>query len=178
MKSKAVKVAVCGVTGALGLVFMLGGVLFPLAVYACPAAAAFLLFPVAYEYGVKTAFVMYCAVSVLSFILVPDPECVFVYVFIFGLYTVLKFPVDRIKSKGIRYLVKFLYINLAVIICYSILMFFFPTLPRVTEIKDYTLGFVLLLFVMFNACFFCYDKAREKMLMIYIVRLRKRIFRK
>lgn len=177
IRSASVKTAVCGVVGALCLVFMMGGVLFPFAEYAAPAAAACLLLPVAYEYKQKTAFVMYCAISALSFFIVPDPECVFMFVFVFGLYTVIKFSVDKISKKIIRFLLKLSFINFMVAIMYGTLIFFFPTIPAVTEMADYTLGFAITLVALLNLTFFMYDKAVEKILILYVRRFRKKIFK-
>ena len=177
IKTAAVKTAVCGVVGALSLVFMLGGVLFPFATYAAPAASACLLLPIVYEYRQKTAFVMYCAISALAFFIVPDPECVFMFVFVFGLYTVIKFSVDRIKKPFLRFTIKFIYINAMLSAMYGLLIFLFPAIPAVTELYEYTFGFALALIALFNLTFFIYDKAVEKLLILYVRRFRKKIFR-
>ena len=163
--------------GALSLVFMLGGVMFPFATYAAPAAAACLLLPVVYEYGQKTAFVMYCAVSALCFFIVPDPECVFMYAFVFGLYTVIKFTVDKTGNRAVKLLIKLSFVNGMIAAMYRALIFLFPAIPAVTEMSDYTLGFGLTLMAIFNLTFLLYDKAVEKILIIYVRRFRKKIFK-
>ena len=177
-KSYTMKIALCGITAALCITLLMMGFLFPFATYACPAAAAMLLMPVAYEYRQKTAFTLYVAVSFPGLMLVPEQELILMFIFVFGLYTVLKFSVDRIKNKFIRLAVKFIYINAALFVTYGLLLFIFPVAILVNEFSGYGIGFIALLMAMFNLTFFLYDKAAEKLLIIYVYRMRPKLFRK
>ena len=177
MKKQTKKIALCGVLGALAVTILMMGFLFPFATYACPALAACLLLIVVYEYGVKTALTMYTAVSALALMLVPDQELVFMFIFVFGLYTVIKIPLDRKLGKKIGLAAKFVYINIALVVSYSILLFIFPVAAVVNEFSGYSAGFVALLFAMFWLVFFMYDKASERVLVIYIRKFRKMFFK-
>lgn len=177
MKKNTMKIALCGVIGALSVTILLMGFLFPFATYACPAVAAAFLLPVVYEYREKTAFTLYLAVSFLGLMLVPDQELVFMFIFVFGLYTVVKMPVDRLKSKPLKFIIKLAYINISLIIVYSILLLIFPVAALVNEFSTYSMGFVALLFAMFNLTFFLYDKAVEKVLILYVYKFRPKFFR-
>ena len=176
--SQTQKIAYCGLTRALCLTVMLLGYLVPFATYIVPAFSGALLMPMTYEYGQKTGFVLFGAVSVLSLLLVSDYEIVFMFIFVFGSYTVMKMTVDRMKNKALRMAVKFLYVNLALVISYGILLFIFPVTVIVNEFREYSAGFIILLAVMFNVTFFLYDKILEKLLIIYVSRFRKVIYRK
>ena len=176
-KNNTMKIALCGVTGALCITILMMGFLFPFATYACPAIAACLLLPIVYEYRQKTAFTLYIAVSFMALMLVPEQELVFMFIFVFGLYTVIKFSVDRIKNKIIRFMAKLAYINISLGVSYGILLFIFPVAALVNEFSGYTMGFAALLVAMFNLTFFLYDKAVEKVLIIYVYRLRPKLFR-
>ncbi len=171
------KIAFCGMTGALCITILMMGFLFPFATYAAPAAAGCLLLPVVYEYRQKTAFTLYMAVSFLAVMLVPEQELAFMFIFVFGLYTVVKYSVDKIRNKPLRYLVKFIYINAALAVTYGLLLIIFPVQALLNEFAGYTMGFAALLVAMFNLVFFLYDKAMEKVLIIYVYRFRKRLFR-
>ena len=177
MKKQTMKIAMCGVMGALSVTILLMGFLFPFATYACPALAACTLLIVVYEYGMKTGLTLYTAISFLGLMLVPDHELIFMFIFVFGLYTVIKMPLDRKLGKKARLIAKFVYINLSLIISYGILLFIFPVAAIVNEFKDYGTAFVALLFVMFWLVFFMYDRAVESVLMIYIRKFRKMFFR-
>lgn len=177
MKKQTMKIALCGVLGALSITFLLMGFLFPFATYVSPAIAASLLIIIVYEYGVKTGLTLFTAVSFLGLMLVPDYELVFMFIFVFGLYTVIKLPMDRNLGKKARMLAKFAYINFSLIISYSILLFIFPVAILVNEFSGYSLGFIALLVVMFWLVFFMYDKAVETVLIIYIRKFRKMFFK-
>ena len=176
MKKQTMKIAMCGMMGALSVTMLLMGFLFPFATYACPAIAACTLMIIVYEYGVKTGLTLYAAISFLGLMLVPDQELVFMFIFVFGLYTVIKMPLDRKLGKKMRLVAKFAYINIALMISYSILLVIFPVAALVNEFNDYGAGFIALLFAMFWLVFFLYDRAVETVLMIYIRKFRKMFF--
>ena len=177
MKKQTKKIALCGVLGALATTILMMGFLFPFATYVCPAISASLLLIIVYEYGVKTGLTLYVAVSFLGLMMVPDYELVFMFIFVFGLYTVIKLPLDRKLGKKARLLSKFIYINVALVISYSILLFIFPVAVLVNEFATYSTAFVALLIVMFWLVFFMYDKAVENVLIIYIRKFRKMFFK-
>lgn len=169
----------CGITGGLCITMLLIGFIFPFATYACPAVAAYFILPIVYEYKEKTAFTLYAAVSFLAIIMVPDYELSFMFIFVFGLYTVIKFFLDRkIKNKLLRIIVKLLYVNVALAISYGILLFIFPVAAIVNEFSGYSLGFTAMIFIMLNMVFFLYDKSAESVLLLYIYKLRPKLFKK
>ncbi len=176
--NETMKTALCGVLGALCITILLMGFLVPFATYACPAMAACCLLPVIYEYSQKTAFTLYVAVSFLGLMLVPEQELIFMFIFVFGLYTVVKFSIDRVRNKTVRYTIKFVYINVALIISYGLLLIVFPVAALVNEFNEYGIAFTALLIAMFNLVFFLYDKMVERVLLIYIYKLRPKIFRR
>ena len=177
MKNNTMKIALCGVLGALAVTILMMGFLFPFATYVCPAMAACLLLIIVYEYGVKTGLTLYAAISCLGLMLVPDQELVFMFIFVFGLYSVIKMPLDRKLGKKTRLIAKFAYINISLIISYGILLFIFPVAALVNEFRDYGGAFMALLVAMFWLVFFMYDKASESVLIIYISKFRKMFFR-
>ena len=145
MKKQTKKIALCGVLGALSITFLLSGYLFPFATYVSPAIAAALLLIVVYEFGIKTGLTLYTAVSLLALMLVPDYELVFMFIFVFGLYTVIKMPLDRKLGKKAGILAKLVYINMALAVSYSVLLFVFPVSVLVNEFAGYSMGFLALL---------------------------------
>lgn len=177
MKKQTKKIALCGVLGALATTILMMGFLFPFATYVSPAIAAGILLIVVYEYGVKTGLTLYAAVSFLALIMVPDYELTFMFIFVFGLFTVIKLPLDRKLGKKARLAAKFVYINLALAVSYGILLYVFPVAVLVSEFSGYSMGFIALLAVMFWLVFFLYDRAVETVLIIYIRKFRKIVFK-
>ena len=175
--SPARKMAFCGLDRGLCLTVMLLGYLVPFATYVVPAVSGALLMPIIYEYGRNTGAVEFVAVSVLSLLLVSDYEIVFMFIFVFGSYTVVKMSIDKMKNKKLGILIKFLYVNIALVIAYGILLFIFPVAAIVNEFSEYSYAFILLLAAMFNLTFFLYDRILEKLLVIYVGRFRKVLFK-
>ncbi|MEG1862866.1 MAG: hypothetical protein RR198_04580 [Oscillospiraceae bacterium] len=178
MRTDSKKIALCGLTAALSVVILLMGFLFPFATYACPAAAACLILPIVYEYKEKTAFTLYAAISFLAFFLVPDKELTFMFVFVFGLYTVIKFSIDRKKSKVLKLILKLCYVNCSLFVSYGLLLLIFPVQSLVAEFGEFGMGFIVLFMALFNVVFLLYDKAVEKVLLLYIYRFRSKIFKR
>ena len=175
--SPARKMAFCGLDRGLCLTVMLLGYLVPFATYVVPAVSGALLMPIIYEYGRNTGAVEFVAVSVLSLLLVSDYEIVFMFIFVFGSYTVVKMSIDKMKNKKLGILIKFLYVNIALVVAYGILLFIFPVAAIVNEFSEYSYAFIRLLAAMFNVTFFLYDRILEKLLVIYVGRFRKVLFK-
>lgn len=171
------KIALCGVVGALSITLLLMGSIIPMATYACPALAAILILPIVYEYKEKTAFTMYLSVSILSTILIPEKEFVMMYVFVFGLYTVFKFKADKVKPKILQFILKGLYAIISTVICYSILLFIFPSPILTSELSEATSWIIIAFFILFTLTFILYDFSATVMFRLYYYKFRKRLFR-
>lgn len=171
------KIAFCGVTGALSITILLFGFLMPFSTYACPAIAACLLLPIVYEYKEKIAFTLYLAVSFLSLFLIPDKELSMMYILVFGLYTVFKFLVDKIKPRFLKVFVKILYSVASTSVCYLLLLIIFPIPILVDDFKGMTSLFIFLLLALFVVTFLLYDFALSKLLLVYKYKLRPKLFK-
>ena len=71
-----------------------------------------------------------------------------------------------------------IYVNGTLFLSYFILLVIFPVQALLSEFAEYSVGFGALLVVMFVITFFLYDKAIEKMLVIYIYKLRPKLIKK
>ena len=172
------RIALCGMFGALSVTVMLMGSIIPFATYMCPAIAAFFILPIVYEYKEKTGFMLYLAVSILSVLLVAEKEFAFVYIFIFGLYCVFKFRMDKIKPVFLQYAAKSLYCLVATALCYGLLLFVFPS-PLLTEdFGDFTLWLGIAFLVLITLVFLMFDFASKKMFILYHYYLRPKLIRK
>ena len=113
MRSKAAKVALCGVVSAFSVVLMLMTGIVPIATIALPALAGCLTIAIVAETNVRYGFAVYCVVSVLAILLTPDREAILFYILFFGYYPTLYGLLMRIKRKPLRVLAKFGVFNLA-----------------------------------------------------------------
>ena len=170
--------ALCGVFGALSITILLFGFMVPMATYICPAAAAFLLLPVAYEYGEKTSFTLYLAVSVLAMILIPEKEFVLMYVFVFGLYSAFKFRADKIRPKLLQMVLKTVFALVTTFLSYFVLLVVFPNPVLTGELGEMGMALIIAFFVLFAVTFIMYDFAAGRMFVLYYYRLRPKLIKK
>ena len=120
-KTESQKIALCGVLSALSVVLLLVGNVLQIGTYAAPMLASFLLIPVLEDYGKKYALLLYAVVSLLSLFLVPDKELVLFYVLVLGYYPVLRVKLNTIKSRWVRWIIKFSVFNAATVLVYLLL---------------------------------------------------------
>ena len=113
-KTESQKIALCGMLGALSVVLLLIGSALQIGTYAAPMLAAFLLIPVLEDYGPRYALTLYATVS-------PETELAFFYVLVMGYYPVLRVKLNTIKSRWVRWIIKFAVFNAATVLVYLLL---------------------------------------------------------
>ena len=101
----------CGMMTALSIVLMVLGAALGLGLYISPMLAGLCLMPIGQKFGAKYQWLVWAAVSFLSFILVAEAEQNLMYCTLFGLYPLLQPHFERLP----RHLVwpcKLVYFNL------------------------------------------------------------------
>lgn len=135
---------------ALGVVIMLLGAVLGLGMYVCPMIVGLCLIPIGQDYGTKYQIMLWIVISILSFILVPNPEENLMFAGLFGWYPAL-WPKLQKLPKLPRFLLKLLLFNVTVIALESLIML--VLVPEVMET-----GMMFLLLVLGNVTFLLYDK--------------------
>ena len=143
------RIAVCGMTAALSVVVMIIGGVLGLGMYASPMIAGICLTPIDRKYGARYQWTLWAAVSLLSFILVPNAEQNLMYLCFFGLYPIVQPLFEKLPRK-LGWVCKLLYFNVTVIAVEALVM-----LVLVPEVMGTAMLIVLLL--MGNVIFVCYD---------------------
>lgn len=141
--------AVCGILTALSVVILLLGAAIGIGIYLAPMIAGGALLLIRRSCGLRYQVLVWIAVSLLSLMLVPEPEQNLMYLCVFGSYPIF-YPWLQRRGRGLRLLLKLLYFNVVFSAVELLLM-----LVLVPETVD-TLLFLLLL-LLGNAAFFCYD---------------------
>ena len=177
MGKKSTQVALGGLAAALCTLLMFLTGMIPFATYALPAAAGIVLVAVVVENGAPTAALVYGAASILALFVVPDREAALMFVFFFGYYPILKFRLDRLRSKPLQYALKFLIFNVAIVVAYLIVIYLFGIADVLESFGSFGRYSVLVLLLMGNVVFAVYDFALTNLIWAYIYRLRPRIFR-
>ena len=158
MRSKAAKVALCGVVSALSVVLMLMTGIVPIATIAIVA-----------ETNVRYGFAVYCVVSVLAILLTPDREAILFYILFFGYYPTLYGLLMRIKRKPLRVLAKFGVFNLAMALETTMAVWVLQ-IP-LSEMEVFGKWSIPILAVMLNVVFVLYDYSMNGLIVLYIRRL-------
>lgn len=134
---------------AFSVVILLLGAVLGLGIYASPMIAGICLLPIGRTCGTKYHVILWIAVSILSFIFVPDVEENLMYLCLFGLYPIL-YPRFQKIPKGLRIVAKLLFFNVVFIAVEVLVMLFL-----VPEAMGTVLMVVFLL--LGNLMFLCYD---------------------
>lgn len=175
--SESRKLALSGVFGALAAVLMLMGGILPLATYVAPALAGILIVPVAIEFGMKTGYVLYAAIGLVSLFIVPDKEMSLIFVFFLGFYPLLKAAIERIRSHTVQWAVKLAVFNTCIVGMYGIILFLFPIGAVVAEFESMGIPFAGLLLGLGNVTFVIYDIAVARIVGLYCARFRARLMK-
>ena len=173
-RKESSKIAFCGLMVALSVVLMLTGGFIPIATYCAPMAAGILLLPIMLEYGKKAAWTAYAAVSLITLLLGADKEAAFFYIFL-GYYPILKWEIERIQNKSLRFPCKLLVFNASIVLMYLFLGFMLNMQAIIQEFTQMG-GLLLILFLlMLNACLLLYDRLLVPMIYLYANRIKPRL---
>lgn len=156
--SSAKRVAVCGLMIAANVVIMVLGAAIGIGIYFCPMLAGLLLLPIGNSMGKKYQFMCYVAISIISAMLVPDPEAVLMFVGFMGWYPILRPRLQKLP-KLLRVIVKLALFNCIMIAMEALLM-----LVLVPEVE--ATWYLILLLMLGNVMFLLYDNLIPKFLFL------------
>ncbi len=168
MRGQTSRIALCGVIAALSVVVLFLTGIVPAATVAFPAIAGCLLIAVVAEINVRWGLGVYAVVAILSLLLVPDREAALLYIVFFGYYPSLYGALSRVRNRVLRWLLKFLVFN-AAIIAESFLAIFLLHIPM-EEMLPFGWISIPVLWVLFNLVFVFYDLSMNGLIVLYIRR--------
>lgn len=151
MKQQSQKLALCGMTAALGTVLMVLGAALGIGMYLAPMLAGLCLLPAGRTWGVKYQLLLWVAVSLLSLMLVADPEQNLMFIGLFGWYPALR-PKLQHFPRILRCCVKLMLFNAVILMLEALIML--VLVPEAMET-----GAMLLLLLLGNITFLLYDLA-------------------
>lgn len=168
MKKNSKRIAVCGVTAALGVVIMLLGAVLGIGMYLAPMLVGACLIPIGREWGAKYQILLWAAISLLCLMLVSDLEENLMFLGLFGWYPILR-PTLQKLSPVLRVVVKLLIFNVVVIALELLLLL-------VLAPESMGAAWTALLLILGNVTFLIYDFVIPKFELLAAKYL-KRIFR-
>lgn len=129
-------VAFCGIISAMSVMIMFGA-LIPSLAYAVPAVAGIFIWTIGEQINLKWAYLSYAAVTLLSFMLVPEIEANCFLLSLFGYYPTLCENLSKIKNKIIRYIVKLAIFNISAVTTYQVLCFILSADKMLEGMEDF-----------------------------------------
>lgn len=127
------------------------------------------------EEEIGLAFMMFAAVSLLSLLLMPNRLLVIPYVLFFGHYGIGKYHIETgIRDKIIRYIVKLLYYNVALVLLYIVTLFVG------TDVLSDTMYFEVPLYYLIplaEVAFVLYDFLYTKITAYYFNNIRRKLMK-
>lgn len=175
MNRTSYKVALGGIISALCLVSMFLTGVIPILSLALPMVAGTLMMIVKEEVSTGWAFLTYTAVSLLSLFVTFDKESSIMFIFLFGLYPILKTMFDKIKPKFLRGFFKLLYYNVSVTIAFQITFKLFGMEELADQMNQYFQHGMLILLITTNPVFLMYDYVLGNLIEIYYKKLKPKI---
>lgn len=170
------KTAMGGMIAALSLTIMLLTAVVPYLQYALPAMSGALLVLMVIEINKKWALCTYAAVSILSFLILPNKEAAMVYFAFFGFFPILKPLLEsKIKSNKLCWLIKAIVFNITAVASYIVIINVFG-IP-LEEMEEFGKWGVPILLAMGNVMFVLYDICITRLVTLYIHKWQKK-FRK
>lgn len=172
------RIAFGGVITALCLAVMFLSGIFPFAEYAIPAIAGMFLVALVVDFGQKTAWICWGAVSLLSLIIVPNKEAALLFVCLFGPYPILKSSLEKLRSRTAEHIGKLAFFNLTVIGSYLLLIYAFGMVEVLDDMVLFGIPMVwnlLLLLGLGNLAFLLYEYVLTGMISTYLQIIRPRL---
>jgi hypothetical protein len=165
---KTYNISLGGVMTAVCLLLMFLTAVFPMLSMALPLYAGILVYVVLDESGVAFAVLTYAAVSLLSFFLTPNIEASVYFAVFFGLYPILKFVFEKLKSKTAAFALKLVSFNVIIITAF----FAAVSLFNINDLlKDFEyLGDLMIpvVLITINIMFLLYDYTLSIVLKAYL----------
>ena len=165
------KITLCAMMSALASVFMLTSY-FPYLTYAIPALAGLFIMVAVIETDIKWAAVAFVASAIIT-ALIAEPEAKMLYILFFGYYPIVKAVFERMRSRILEYLLKFVVFNAAVILAYGVVATLIGV--DISDMGDFGKYSSIILLIAANLVFVVYDLAVTKMAAFYIVKVHPQI---
>lgn len=172
----SVKMAYGGILCGLSILFLFLTGLFPFADYALPALSGMCLIPLVIDFGYRNAVIAYVAVSVLGALVVPNKECVVLFIAFLGYYPILKGRIETLKNRVTEWLIKLVWFNAAAIIAYYLMVQVLGITQVMEDFQGLRLGLWGVLLAG-NAVFVIFDFALTRVISLFVYQIRPKYLR-
>lgn len=168
----ASKAAMCGLCSALSVLLLFLGGIMTIFAYICPMLTGIMMIVLVNTFGYSCAWITYFSTSVISFFVVPDKECMLMYVFFFGYYTILRQLLLKIKPAFLKSVAELLLFN-AALAAVNLVLFYVFGIPFASAEDG---KWVLVVFwIAMNLLFLLYERLLGILDTLYKRKIEKRI---
>jgi len=164
---KTKKLALCAILSALGVLALFAGAVVDVLSMTMAAIASLFVALVMIEVGDPYPYLVWGVTSALSLILLPNKFPAIVYCLIGGLYPILKERFERLHYV-VAWVLKFSAFNIALFLMITATRYIF-------YLNDSELDFTVPVILLGNGAFLLYDIALSRLILLYIVKLRRRL---
>lgn len=158
-------VVYAAVLGALALICLYFGTLFPTGRWGLVALAGLLPAGAVISAGMASGLICWLGVTVLAFFIIPDKLMVLLFGVLFGLYPVVKCKIEGLRRVALEYLLKLVFFNLSFTVVFlamkAAVLDSLPVEPSVTWV----------LYLVGNVVFLIYDYGFTKLISLYLSRV-------
>lgn len=162
------KITVSAMATALGSALMAVGAVWELVDMALAALASFLIVIILIEVGSPYTWLVWITTSLITFLLFPSSTVWLMY-FVFGVFPILKYYIERLK-RPFWFILKLIYVNACIIGLLYALDFIFGTPMFATDMIIVKAA----LYAVLNIAFFMYDRLLTLLIRLYIGKYRQR----
>lgn len=177
-RKRSFRIAFSGLVCSLSLVVLFMTGIIPFATYSLPCIAGFLLVTTMVECGDSWAWLSFAAISFLAMILTPDREAALMYIIFFGYYPMVKKYLEMIPSRLLEWASKLALFIGAIAGGYFAAVHLFGMEYLLEEANEFGKYSLLVMLVLGVLVFLLYDIALSRLISVYILYLRKKIFRR
>lgn len=167
------KITVSGVISGLAVMLMLGTNI-PIMLYTVPALTGILFLVPAVELSPKWGFLCFSITAILSVILPTEREALVMFIGLLGYYPTVKLLIERLQSRILGTIIKFITFNVAVTGCFFVTAKLLGLNIFQNERFSVTV-MVIAVYVVGNIAFAIFDFALTRILNIYFIKFRKNI---
>ena len=160
-------IAFSAILSALSVVILYLGSLLEVLDLSCAALASFAVVLVVIELGGVYPYLVWLCTSTLSLVLLPNKFIALVYLLFAGIYPILKARLDGLRAV-FSWAVKISVFNVALILTWLATKFIF-------SLQSEPFALEVVFFALANLAFVLYDIAMSRIILLYIVKIRKRL---
>ncbi len=170
--SNARKTALGGILAAFALILLFFANLSNVLDLCLVVIASMVMFAGAIELGRKWMLIMYAAVTVLGFLIIPIRAPLIMFALLLGYYPFVKSLTEQLKRRSVEYVIKFAVFNAAAAVC----MIFFKSLffDNLTLTNMMAVIFIIIA----NGLFLLYDIAMTRLVTVYMYKIRPKFNRR